>query len=256
MDLGLRGKVALVTGAARGIGYAIAARLAEEGCDIGICDVKGVEAALPAFTTHGVRAHGVVANVMEPSEVERFVVECAGALGGVDLLVANAGGAFGKNFLESTADDWLKTFQLNLFHAVQSIRSAIPYMRERGGGSILLIASISGWKPAPRSQYGASKAAEIYLASSLAREFAPYMIRVNALSPGSTVFPGGGWDTFRKDQPQRFDDFVAREFPSGRMADPTEIADVAVFLLSGRACRINGANIQCDAAQGQPTVEK
>lgn len=256
MDLGLRNKVGLVTGAGRGIGQAIALRLADEGCDVAICDVKDVDVTLNHLRGRGVQAHGMLADVMNPNEVQRFVDESARTLGGIDLLMANVGGAFGKSLLESTHEDWINTFSLNLFHCVNAIRAATPYMQERGGGSVLITASISGSKPAPRSQYGAAKAAEIYLASALAQELAPYRIRVNAISPGSTIFPDGGWDTFRRTEPERFTTFLESEFPWGRLADPEDIADVAVFLLSERARWINGANIAVDGGQGRPSVEK
>ena len=256
MDLGLRGKVALVTGGTRGLGRATALRLADEGCDVGICGrtAATVERAGAVLRGKGVRAHAVAADVTAPGETERFVGACAAALGGVDLLVANVGGSAGEGLLESTAEDWLRTFDLNLFHAVRAIRAAVPAMRERGGGSVVIIASISGWKPGPRAQYGATKAAEIFLAGALAWELAPLRIRVNAVSPGSILFPGGGWERFRASDPERFAAFEGREFPWGRLGTAEEVADVVTFLLSERARWINGANIPVDGAQGRPSA--
>lgn len=256
MDLGLEGKIALVTGAGKGIGYAVALGLAEEGCDVAIADLNEVDGVVQEIAGRGVRAHGVIADMMKPDDVHRFVDESAEALGGVDLLMANVGGAFGGGLEESTHQDWLDTLNLNLLHAVNAIRAATPHMKGRGGGSVLITASISGWKPAPRAQYGAAKAAEIYLARALAQELAPHRIRVNAISPGSTEFEQGGWGKFHREQPERYRAFVEREFPWGRLADPKEIADVAVFLLSERARWINGANICVDGGQNRPSVEK
>lgn len=158
MDLGLTGKVGLVTGGSRGIGRAIALRLAAEGVHVGICGrtSETLEATLRELKAKGVQAHGVTADVIQPGEVERFVDEAAQALGGVDVVVANVGGSSGRGLLESTHEDWLKTFDLNLFHAVRTIRAAVPHMQRRGGGSAVSIASISGWKPAPTAQYGAA----------------------------------------------------------------------------------------------------
>ena len=256
MDLGLRGKVALVTGGTRGLGRATALRLADEGCDVGICGrtAETLERTGAALQGKGVRAHAVAADVAAPGETERFVEACAAALGGVDLLVANVGGSAGEGLLESTAEDWLRTFDLNLFHAVRAIRAAVPSMRERGGGSAVIIASISGWKPGPRAQYGATKAAEIFLAGALAWELAPLRIRVNAVSPGSILFPGGGWERFRASDPERFAAFAGREFPWGRLGTAEEVADVVTFLLSERARWINVANIPVDGAQGRPSA--
>ena len=260
MDLGITGKVGLITGGSRGIGRAIALRLASEGCHVAICGRTAETLERTAHELrargepHGVRVHLVVTDVTAPGEVERFVEESAAALDGVDLLVANVGGSTGGALVESTPEDWQRTFDLNVFHAVRSIRAAVPHMRRRGGGSAVIISSISGWKPAPRAQYGAAKASEIFLAGALAWELGPDRIRVNTVSPGSIVFPGGGWERFRTQQPERFAEFVRREFPWERLGTAEEIADAVAFVLSERATWINGANIPIDGAQGRPSA--
>jgi 3-oxoacyl-[acyl-carrier protein] reductase len=126
-------------------------------------------------------------------------------------------------------------------------------MKEVGGGAVVIIASISGWKPAPRPQYGAAKEAEIYLAMELGRELAPEGIRVNAVSPGSILFPGGGWDSLHERDPERLARFIERDFPFGRLGTPEEVADVVTFLLSERASWVSGTQICVDGAQGRPT---
>jgi 3-oxoacyl-[acyl-carrier protein] reductase len=256
VDLGLTGKIGLVTGGSRGIGRATALRLANEGVHVGICgrSRETLDATLTDLRATGARAHAVVADVTAAGEVERFVNEVATELGGVDLLVANVGGSSGGGVLESTPEDWTRTFDLNLFHAVRAIRAAVPHMQARGGGSAISIASISGWKPGPTAQYGAAKAAEIFLAGALAWELAAARIRVNTVSPGSILFPGGGWARFRERTPDRFAEFERREFPWRRLGTAAEVADVVAFVLSERASWINGANIAVDGAQGRPTA--
>jgi 3-oxoacyl-[acyl-carrier protein] reductase len=194
----------------------------------------------------------VKGDVTVPGEVERFVDETTAAWGRLDFLVANVGGSVGGGFLESTPDEWIQTFQLNLFHAVRAIRAAVPHMRRKDGGSIVIVASIAGWKPGPRAQYGASKAGEIFVANALARELAPYRIRVNAVSPGMIEIQGGGWERLKSRDPTAFEEFKRREFPWGRLGTPEEVADVILFLLSSRASWISGVNIPVDGAQGRP----
>ncbi len=255
MDLELRGKRALVTGATRGLGRAIAERLADEGCSLAICarDADEVGRAAAALRARDVAVHGGAIDVTDATALERFVAAAGDALGGLDLLVANAGGSAGGSPLEDAdADDWRATFDLNVVHAAVVARAALPLMRAAGGGAMVFIASISGTRPQPRAQYAAAKAAEIHLAVSLGRELGPDGIRVNALSPGSILFPGGGWDQRRTSDPEAFGQWVRDEFPHGRLGTAAEVADVACFLLSARASWISGTNVVVDGAQNQP----
>lgn len=258
MDLKLTDKVALITGGSRGIGRATALRFAAEGCAVALCarGQAGINAVLDEIRAHHVAAYGLALDVAKPGEVERFVDAAADALGGVDVLVNNVGGTAGaRELLASTDADWQQTFDLNLFHAVRASRAAVPHMAKRGGGSIVTISSISGWKPANRgAQYGATKAAEIFLAGALAWELATHDIRVNTVCPGSLFFPGGGWERFKDENPEQYEMFRTREFPAQRLGTDFEVADVVVFLSSDRAHWINGASIPVDGAQGRPTA--
>jgi 3-oxoacyl-[acyl-carrier protein] reductase len=148
----------------------------------------------------------------------------------------------------------MSTFAINALHAAHAIRCAVPHFERAGGGSALIIASITGWKAGPKSSYAAAKAAEIHLAAALAQELGPRNIRVNALSPGSVLFAGGGWDQYRHAHPDDFAAFAANDFPRGRLVELREVADAACFVLSPRASGISGANICVDAAQDHPSA--
>ncbi len=256
MELGLSDKVALVTGGSRGIGRATALSLAREGCQVAICGRKedtlnSAMDQLSAITPH---VWGTTADVAKLEDVERFVSGAADKLGGVDIVVCNVGGSFGGGTLEATDEEWMATLNINLLHSVRTIRAAVPHMKRGGGGRVVMVSSISGWKPGPGGQYGAAKASEIFLASTLAWELAPQKIRVNTVCPGSTMFPGGGWSNFQRNNPESFTQFLERDLPENRLGTDQEVADVITFLVSDRARWVNGASIPVDGAQGRPSA--
>lgn len=256
MDLGLRDKIALVTGGSRGIGRAIALHFAAEGAHVAICarGQEGLEETLAELRAAGVRAFGQAADVTRRDEVEGFIAASAAALGGVDMLINNVGGASGRGLMESTDEEWLGTFDLNLFHAIRASRAVVPYMRQRGGGSIVTISSISGYKPLPSSQYGTAKAAEIFWSGAAAMELGPSNIRVNTVCPGSILFPGGGWARYQERDAEGFHKFQSEEFPLGRLGTPEEVARVVVFVASPAGSWINGGMVPVDGGQQQPAV--
>jgi 3-oxoacyl-[acyl-carrier protein] reductase len=199
-------------------------------------------------------AWGIPADVSDTTALAAAVNGAANRMGGLDLLVANAGGSVGRDFLDSTPEDWMATYSLNVLHAAHAIRVAVPYFERAGGGAVVIVASITGWKPGPSSSYATAKAAEIHLGQVLARELAPYRVRVNTVSPGSTYFAGGGWERFGQRDPDKLAAFAHEEFPAKRLLDPEEVADTICFLLSERARAINGAHIPADAGQGRPSA--
>jgi 3-oxoacyl-[acyl-carrier protein] reductase len=259
MDLGLRGSRALITGASRGIGFTIAEALAAEGAAVGLVarGTAGLAAAAERLAARPTRVATAAADVTDPAALSGAVDAIAESLGGLDHLVANAGGTVGGgNLTNSGPGEFTATLALNAGHAAELIRAGLPHLRAAGGGSVVIISSITGMRPAPRTAYAAAKAAEIQLAATAAQELAPASIRVNAVSPGSIMFPGGSWDTFARENPEDFAEFQATQFPFGRLGHPEEVADVVVFLLSRRASWVSGANVVVDGAQGYPSARR
>ena len=193
----------------------------------------------------------VEADLSTPGGVESVVERTVERFGGVDVLVNNLGVARGSDLLGTTDADWQEALDQTLFPAIRATRLVVPHMQKRGGGSVVIVASIFGREAGGRMAYNAVKAAEISLAKSLAQQLASSNIRVNSVSPGSILFEGGSWWKRQQADPDGIADFVKRELPFGRFGRPEEVGDVVAFLASPRASWISGTSVVVDGCQSR-----
>lgn len=252
MDLGLAGKVAIVTGSSRGIGRGIATRLAEEGAHVVLCarGADDLDAAVRAVPGPG-RTVGVVVDVTSVDGATALVDAAVEQLGGLDIVINNVGGSGARSFDGMDADDLQTVLDRNLFPALNVSRASLPALRERGGGVIAMIASIWGREGGGGPGYNIAKAAEISLAKAMARDLAQDGIRVLSVAPGSTLFPGGSWERRLREDPEGMAAFIERELPWGRLGSVEEVADAVTFLVSPRASWIVGACVTVDGGQSR-----
>ena len=253
MELGLRDKVCVVTGSTVGIGLESARLLAAEGARVVVCgrDAKRVEQA----RRDSGAALGVVCDLTDPTAPAELIAEAAAELGGLDCLVNNVGLAVQRSFEEVTEDDWAELWQLNVMSYVRAIRAALPELRKRGGGAIVNVSSSAGKRPSTSMpDYSVTKAAVLSLSRLVADLYAGEGIRCNAVTPGPTATPawlgeGGLADQQASRTGRRRDEVleaVAKGRPTGRLAEPEEIASVVVFLCSERASYVTGAAWSAD----------
>jgi 3-oxoacyl-[acyl-carrier protein] reductase len=259
MDLSLTDKVAIVTGSSRGLGLASARALVAEGCRVCIC-ARGseqlaeaaVEVEAAARRPNMIRA--VQADVSTREGVALVVERTVESFGGLDILVNNVGRAAGTDLLNTSDAEWQAAIDETLFPAIRASRLAVPHMKQRGGGAIIMIASIWGRESGGRMTYNAVKAAEISLAKALAQQLAPLNIRVNSVAPGSILFPGGSWHKRQQADPEAMAEFIRRDLPFGRLGRADEVGAVVAFLASARASWVSGASITVDGCQSRSNI--
>jgi 3-oxoacyl-[acyl-carrier protein] reductase len=248
VDLGIAGKVALVTAATRGIGLGIAQALAREGARVAIVartedDVRREAAALGGF--------GVAADLMTAEGGRRAVEETVKALGQIEILVNNLGLRSGTSWDDTGAKEFEAAFAGNVAVSVRMTQLVLPGMLERGWGRIVAITSVWGREAGGAPAYNAAKAAENSFVKSLAHEVAGKGVTVNAVAPGSILWSGGGWDRRQKADPEGIAEFVRQEMPLGRFGTVEEVATMVAFVCSRQASLVNGSCIAVDGGQSR-----
>lgn len=243
MDLGLRGKKAIVTGATKGIGRGVVELLAAEGASVGFCarDPEDVATAVEAIKRPDVQVVAEAVNVRDGEAYKRWLGRTAAALGGCDIFIAGVSGGGGMN-----ENNWVINFEVDMLHTVRGCEALMPHLEKSGSGSVVIIGSSSAVEtfgaPMP---YNAIKAGLITYAKQLSQFVGQKSVRVNVVSPGPIYFGGGVWETIKDTQPE-FYDWALKQIPCGRMGTVEEIARVIVFVSSPAASLVTGANIMAD----------
>jgi 3-oxoacyl-[acyl-carrier protein] reductase len=243
MDLGLKGRKAIITGGSRGLGRAAAETLAAEGCDVAICSrgAEGVETAKKSLEAKGVKVFGQAVDVGDKEALESFIAAAIADLGGLDILISNPSGG---NGVDEAA--WKANFEVDLMGAVRSVNASVKALSESDSASVTFISSTAAVETfmGPTS-YNAIKAGLITHANGLSQALAPKGIRVNTVSPGPIMVEGGSWDMIKTHNEAMYNATVA-QIPAGRLGTDQEVADAITFLSSPRSAFTTGVNFVID----------
>jgi 3-oxoacyl-[acyl-carrier protein] reductase len=270
VDLGLRGRACVVTGASRGIGRVTARMLCAEGADVLLVArsedalLEAADQCAAAGQEAGARAESLVADVADPETADRIVKEAEDRLGQLDVLVNNAGTARWRDIDDVPDEDWYAAWELNVMAPMRLMRAAAPGMRERGWGRIVNVSSTAGKRPsASMPEYSVAKAAELSLSRLFADRFAPHGVLVNAICPGPVkselwMDEGGLLDQSKElaglaDRDEALEAAGSKR-PIGRLAEPEEIAGAIVFLCSEQASYTSGAAWSVDGGTVQVII--
>ena len=254
MDLGLGGKSAVITGASRGLGRAIAEALAAEGVKVTLVARGGdtLERTAAEIRATGAAVHTVGADVTSAEDCERIVAEAVRAHGGLDILVNNAGG--GAAAEGDLFERWRLTYELNVISALRLMELARPHLAASGEGAIVNISSIYGRESGGPPHYNANKAAQIGLTKAYALDWIKQGIRINSIAPGSIAFEGGSWGRRLQEQPEAMAQFIATQIAGGRFGRPEEIGAAVAFLCSPKASWVVGATLNVDGGQSRSNI--
>ena len=258
MELGLRGKRALITGGSHGIGLAAAKVLAGEGCDVAICS-RNRDRLAPSAEALRSFGHAVIAepcDVHSAEDISGFCDTVVRAWGGVDILVNNVGGGgrWGQPSIEDTEEKvWLEVYEKNALAAVRFTVRFLPYMRQKKWGRVVTVTSRLGREGGGRPWFNMAKAAQSSMMKTLGmnHDLAGDGITFNSVAPGNIMIPNTGWDEDKKRDPEGFRKYVAQECPLGRLGTPEEVGAVIAFICSQQASLINGAAIAVDGGESR-----
>ena len=257
MNLGIKGKYALVTGGSHGIGLATALALAEEGCNVAICSrtEERVRAAEKELKAKGVKVIAIVADAFNDKDIKSVCGQIIKEWGTLHILVNNVGGggSWGNAIVEETEENiWTEVYTKNALAAVRFTTFFLPYLRKQNWGRVITIASRYGKEGGGMPWFTMAKSAEIALMKTLALDprFSRKGITFNSVAPGNIMISETGWETMSKERPEEFR-AVVENSPQGRLGTPEEVASIVAFLCSEKASHVTGACIPVDGSESK-----